>query len=283
MFRMISLIGLFVMASCTTIEIKEQDIFDVKRTIGPEYFKDKPQRLEEVQIASQDSLHLEGWFISHPSAKGTVLFYGGNGFLRETAHWIIRAITEQKMNLLIFNYRGYGNNAGEPTISGLKTDAMAAYHYLVNTRNIPAERIIIHGHSMGTLLGGYIAGQQPVGGLVMESPVTEVRYYTEQMMPALLKPFIEFEIDSNLLNDSNIDQISRITVPLLIVVGKEDRITPPAMARKLYHTAASPDKRLKVLTKGGHNDLPQRKDYQNILYSFYDRAIKRSLSQGASE
>jgi hypothetical protein len=263
-----------VLTTCTTIEIKEQDIFDIKRTISPEYFSQSGLELDEVTFETEKDMPLNGWFIRHPSARGTVLFYGGNGFLKETAHYIIKSITDQQMNLFIFNYRGYGKNPGTPSISGLKADGVAAYQYLVTERKISPSQIIIHGHSLGTLVGLYVAEKNPSAGLVLESPLTDAEHFTEEIMPKFLKPFIQFKVDSTLLMDSNIDRISKIQVPLLILVGKEDPITPPAMAKKLYRVAVSREKRLMVLKDGNHNDLPQREDYQSIISDFYQKTIR---------
>ena len=262
-----------LMTSCITIEIRERDIFDVKRTIGPEDFSNSPYHLEEVTIISGDQITLDGWFISHPAPLGTVLFLGGNGFLKETSEQIIRSIVDQRMNLLVFNYRGYGRNPGIPTVSGLKADGMAAYNYLVDHRGISPNRLVIHGHSLGTLIGGYMADQKPMAGLVLESPITDMRFYTDKMLPALVRPFIRFDVESTLMIDSNLDRLSRLSIPLLIMVGKDDRITPPAMARKLYHTAPSYSKTIKILKKGGHNDLPERKDYRAAIAEFYSKSV----------
>ena len=263
-----------VITTCTTIEIKEQDIFDIKRTISPEYFSQSGLELEEVTFETEKDMPLNGWFIGHPSGRGTVLFFGGNGFLKETAHGIIKSITDQQMNLFIFNYRGYGKNPGSPSISGLKADGLAAYQYLTEERNIPPSSIIIHGHSLGTLIGLYVAEKNPSAGVVLESPLTDAEHFTDEIMPKILKPFIQFKVDSTLLMDSNIDRISKIQVPLLILVGKDDPITPPAMAKKLYRVAVTRDKSLMVLKDGNHNDLPERDDYQTIMSDFYQKTIR---------
>jgi hypothetical protein len=265
-------------SSCTTVEIKEEDVFDVKRTIDPSYFQNSEFDIEQISFTSGENLSLEGWFISHPLSRGTVLYFGGNGFLKETAYWIIKAVTEQKMNLLVFNYRGYGKNPGKPTISGLKADGLAAYNYLVNKKEIPPSRIIIHGHSLGSLVGGYVADKKPGAGLIMESPISDVNYYTKRMLPNFLKPFIHFKIDSTLLVESNIKRLSGTNLPLLLIVGKEDPVTPPEMAEKLFKTAPNRNKTLKILDKGGHNDLPERKDYQSIIDEFYRNTVKHSLT-----
>ena len=271
-------IVVFFFYGCTSIEIKEEDVFDIKRTISPSHFRNTAYQFEEVRFVSGKNLSLEGWFIRHPAPQGTVLYYGGNGFLMETAYETIHSIIGRGMNLFVFNYRGYGTNSGKPTISGIKTDGMAAYNYLVDKKGISPSRIIIHAHSLGTIVGGYVADQEKVGGLVMESPISDARYYTEKMLPGLLRPFIKISVDSSLLVDSNTDRLSRLSVPLLIIVGKDDPITPPAMAKKLYNIAPAKNKTLKILDKGGHNDLPERKDYQAFLGDFYKNSLKQNLT-----
>ncbi|MGM0530760.1 MAG: alpha/beta hydrolase [Bacteroidota bacterium] len=263
---------------CTSIDIKEEDVFDVKRTIDPSYFQNNAWQLEEINFSSGKNLSLEGWFISHPASQGTVLYYGGNGFLMETAYETIQSITARQMNLFVFNYRGYGKNPGTPTIAGIKADGMAAYKYLVQSRGIPPSEIIIHGHSLGTLIAGYVADQKTIAALVMESPISEAQFYQDKMLPKILRPFIRINLDSSLLVDSNTDRLSRLSVPLLIIVGKDDPITPPAMARKLYNIAPAKNKTLKILEKGGHNDLPERKDYQAFLGDFYKNSLKQNLT-----
>lgn len=280
MQRLIVLIPLITifLYGCTSIDIKEEDVFDVKRTIDPSYFQNNAWQLEEVNFSSGKNLSLDGWFISHPASQGTVLYYGGNGFLMETAYETIQSITELQMNLFVFNYRGYGKNPGTPTIAGIKADGMAAYNYLIQSRGIPPSEIIIHGHSLGTLIAGYIADQKAIAGLVVESPISEARFYQDKMLPKILRPFIRINIDSSLLVDSNTDRFSRLSVPLLIIVGKDDPITPPAMARKLYNIAPTENKTLKILDKGGHNDLPERKDYQAFIDDFYKNSLKPHLT-----
>lgn len=259
----------FFFSSCTTIEIKERDVFDVKRTINLESFSKKPYTAEEIQIETSDDLLLQAWYIDNPDAEKTVLYFGGNGFVIETSYHIITSIVEQNADLLVFNYRGYGRNKGNPSIEGIKTDALAAYEYLVNERKIQPENIIIHGHSMGSFLATYAASKREIAALVLESPITDLNDWSETALPWFLKPFLNFEADSSLLNNSNLREIKKINVPLLLIAGEEDKITPSQMAEKLYQTSVSQNRNLLIIKKGGHNDLPQKNIYQKALRRFY--------------
>ncbi len=59
----------------------------------------------------------------------------------------------------------------------------------------------------------------------------------------------ERQMKANVTHDVR-GQLNQITVPTLILVGKQDELTPPRMAKELK--AEMPDARLLVLEQGGH-------------------------------
>jgi pimeloyl-ACP methyl ester carboxylesterase len=59
----------------------------------------------------------------------------------------------------------------------------------------------------------------------------------------------ERQIKANVTHDSR-GQLNRIFVPTLILVGKEDELTPPRMAKELKEEM--PDAKLLILEQGGH-------------------------------
>jgi hypothetical protein len=270
----IILFTLFLFISCTTIELKEEEAFDVKRSIEPDYFTGSDYTIEEIEFSSGDTLLLNGWRITQDSSIGTVLYFGGNGFVMVTSFYIINSIIEQNVDLMIFDYRGYGKNPGKPTVAGLREDGLAAYDFLTGDGGANAESLILHGHSLGSFVASYVADKRGAAGLVLESPVTDIRDWTGRLVPWLLKPFIRFDIDPVLRENSNIERLSGLDIPLLIVTGRSDQITPPGMAEKLYDKAASGDKELLIIENGGHNDLPQRQEYKDALRRFYQEVLK---------
>jgi alpha-beta hydrolase superfamily lysophospholipase len=263
---------LFVV-SCSTIKITEKDVFDVKRTISPEDFKNGPAALTEVRVLTPDNIALNGWFIKHEAATGTILYFGGNGFVMVTSYHLIKAIIAQQVNLFVFDYRGYGKNPGTPSVAGLKADGLAAYDFLLREKKIPPEKLILHGHSLGTFIATFVAVQKDIAGIVLECPITDAKDLTGRLVPWFLKPFVKFDIEATLLENSNVERIAQISKPLLILAGKNDQITPPVMAEKLFQHAKSKDKTLQIIATGGHNDLPQTEDYRQALKEFYQAVL----------
>jgi uncharacterized protein len=264
---LIAACGLFV--GCTKIELTEKDAFDVKRTIDAQWFRDRAYGFETVKFKSGDSLALNGWFIRHPQARGTVLYCGGNGFVMVTSYHIIRSIIEQRVNLLVFDYRGYGENPGKPSVKGLQLDAIGAYEFLTGERNVSPESLVIQGHSLGSYTATFLADTKPAKGLVLESPVTDAKDWTGRLVPWFLKPFIKFDIDAVLLENSNPNRLAEMQLPLLIIAGEDDQVTPASMAESLYDISGSDPKDLVIIENGGHNDLPTKQKYLQALDQFY--------------
>jgi len=261
---------LLLLSSCTTIEIKEHDLFDVKRTIRPQMFRNMPYELDELTLTTPDSISLQAWFIENPGAEKTVLYFGGNGFVIEIGYNIITSIVKQNVNLLVFNYRGYGRNAGSPSIEGFQKDGLAVYDYLIHERNVDPRNIILHGHSLGSFIAAYTANQRQSGALVLQNPVTDMEDWTKTAIPWFLRAILNFEVDRTLVENSNLEQIKRVEVPIFIVSGQEDKITPPTLAEKLYETATNTSKKkLLIVEGGGHNNLPEMGAYTQALRRFY--------------
>ena len=266
-----SLLFIILFGSCTNIDVEEEMLFDVKRTIRPSHFEgdEVSAELEEVSFRTSDGLELEGWYIRSPGAERTVLYVGGNGFVIASSYHIITSIYRRKVDLLVFDYRGYGRNPGTPSFEGIHLDTKAAYRYLRNERGVAPEELIIHGHSIGTLPATELANGRPAAALVLESPVTEAHHMSRRFVPAILRPFVKLRFAKSILEESNLREVPKVTIPLLLIVGSEDNITPKELAEELYERATVEEKRLEILEDGDHNDLPQRDDYRRIIREFY--------------
>ena len=64
----------------------------------------------------------------------------------QNAHLLYRTCD---INILLFDYRGYGKSTGTPSESGLYTDAQAVYDYVRRRNDLNQERIIVFGRSLG--------------------------------------------------------------------------------------------------------------------------------------
>ena len=262
------LLFLILFSACTTIEIKEEDAFDNHRTVTPESFSSQNLTLSNKTIETDDGITLNAWHLTRDDAQATVLYFGGNGFLMVKSRPLIEAYSNMPVNIILFDYRGYGLSSGEPSVEGIQTDARTMYRHadaLSDSLSIP---LYIHGHSMGSFLSTYTAKREDVAGYILESPVSEVSGWTKKLVPWLLRPFVRFDIDSNIASQNNLERVATITSPLLVIGGTEDNITPFEMAEDLYKASASSDKKLVSIEGGNHNDLPYFGNYATSIEEF---------------
>ena len=72
-------------------------------------------------------------------------------------------------SVFAYDYHGYGASGGKANEQNAYEDHDAAYLYLTQVLQVPADRIIAHGRSLGGAVAIDLASRKPLGGLVVES------------------------------------------------------------------------------------------------------------------
>jgi fermentation-respiration switch protein FrsA (DUF1100 family) len=220
------------------------------RTVSPDSTNLKYQRIE---FRSEDALKLSGWVIL--SEKDTLtspwlLFCHGNASDISYIDYIERykLFTNLGLNVLTFDYRGFGESEGKPSEAGLYKDVMASYNYLTIVRHIKPERIIIYGHSLGTGVAIELATRVPAACIVVEGGFQSVPETAHQMYP-----FIPMRL---LVRNRfmSIDKIDLISMPKLFIHSSDDEINPISEGRALYEKSLPPKSFLEI--KGSHDPAP---------------------------
>lgn len=204
---------------------------------------------EDVTLTTSDGLELGAWYV--PAGDGgrdiTVLVANGNGGNRAGRAPLAHELARAGFDVLLFDYRGYGDNPGSPSAAGLGRDAVAAYTYLVDERDITPNRLLYFGESLGAGVITGLAATHPPAGLLLRSPFVSLaevgrRHY----------PFVPVGL---LLRDEYplADQLAEVAVPTTVVYGTADSIIPPAQSRDVAEAAAGPVEVVEI-SGAGHND-----------------------------
>jgi abhydrolase domain-containing protein 12 len=69
----------------------------------------------------------------------------------------LAAGSPERIHVLTFDYRGFGNTPGVPTEDGLIQDAIAVVDWALNVAKVPPSRILIFGQSLGTAVNMAVA------------------------------------------------------------------------------------------------------------------------------
>ena len=125
-----------------------------------------------VTEAGQPQLH--GWWIpAGPDSRFTAIYlHGADGNIGDAVNEIALLHVAQ-MNVLAFDYRGYGESQfARPSEQHWLEDAESAIQFLTNTRHTAAGSIVLVGHRLGANLAFEIAAAHPeLAGVVAEDPI----------------------------------------------------------------------------------------------------------------
>lgn len=175
---------------------------------------------------------------------GLVVHLHGNGERIELWAQGMRPWREAGYWLLLPEYRGYGGAAGSPTEAGIVQDAVAFLRVALDETQVPAERVLLHGRSLGAGVAAQVATHIRPAGIVLESGFTRVVDLTRRML-----------VPDFLVRDryDTLGALRGTNIPVLILHGLDDEVIPFSHAERLH--GAIPGSEL-VPMRCGHNDCP---------------------------
>ncbi len=237
---------------------------------------------EAVTFASADGPALSGWFFPADDPVGTIVHCHGNA-QNMTAHWqLVRFLPARGFNLLVFDYRGYGESEGRPSRSGTVADAKAAVEYVLGRDDVDPERVGIYGQSIGGAIGAVVAASdERVRAAVIDCSFTSYRRMAAHALRLNPATRIAARPLAGLLIASGYDPIDHVGEiaprPILIVHGTADELVPMEMSRELYQ-AAGENAELYLIDGAGHLDahiiIPV--EYPNRISRFFADAFAES-------
>lgn len=191
-------------------------------------------RFFDVEFESTDGETLHGWWYPSDETDMTYLWFHGNAgnvtLYREDLEFLV----DLPLQILVFDYRGYGKSTGFPTEEGVYQDGIAAYEHLRNNKNLSPDQLILMGQSMGGGITTYVASHKPCAGVILESVFTSVPDLTKNTLPV---PYLDRLFQTKL---DSLSRISSITAPLLFIHGTLDQTVPISFGKKLYRQANEP-------------------------------------------
>lgn len=223
---------------------------------------------ESVKIETEDHETLYGWFIPTPGAIGTVLFFHGNAGNISHRLAYLPMFQKLKLNLFLFDYRGYGQSSGTPSETGTYNDALATWDYLTETRDIPSTEIVLYGESLGGAIASWLATQRHSAMLILASTFTSIPELAQNIYPFLPARWIaRFEYNT-LANLKSID------LPVFIAHSPHDEIVPFSNGERLFQAANEPKQFLALAN--GHNDgfIFMREEWIDTLDVFIGAHLK---------
>jgi uncharacterized protein len=236
---------------------------------------------QPLSVPTEDGEMLAAWWMPHADARADVLYFHGNGGNLSLWLPVLAGVHARGLNVLAFDYRGYGRSTGRPTEAGLYRDAEAMVQalrrlrggdsgrppesgshkvegheratadHVSGRRNRDIRPMIYWGRSLGGAVAAYATTRTPPDGLILESAFVDkaavIRHHLVLRTLNLLASY-RFET-ATLLRDFH--------GPTLVMHGDADSVVPHAAGRELFDRLGG-TKRFVTLAGADHNDVQPR-------------------------
>lgn len=210
-------------------------------------------QVDNIDYVQSDGAISRGVSIHKPDAAFTVLYFMGSG-IRVDANGtnMAKAFTELNANFISFDYRGFGRSdapASAISLADLERDTLAIYDHV---RKTTPGKLVVHGHSFGSFVSAKLAGLRPLDALVLEGTGTSAQAYADNLVPWFAKPFVNVNLDQELLAIDNRLALAKFQGPVMIINGANDNQTPANTARELFSALNKTNKRYEEIQHAGH-------------------------------
>uniref|UniRef100_A0A0E0LDQ8 Serine aminopeptidase S33 domain-containing protein n=1 Tax=Oryza punctata TaxID=4537 RepID=A0A0E0LDQ8_ORYPU len=213
-------------------------------------------------------------YVRQPGARLTLLYSHGNAAdLGQMYELFVELSSHLNVNLMGYDYSGYGQSSGKPSEQNTYADIEAAYRCLVETYGATEENIILYGQSVGSGPTLDLASRLPhLRAVVLHSPILSG---LRVMYP--VKHTYWFDIYKN------IDKVPLVKCPVL---GTADEVVDCSHGRALWELSKIKYEPLWV--KGGnHCNLELYPEYIKHLKKFVTAIEKlpptKDESSGSSD
>ncbi|KAG9037022.1 hypothetical protein FRB95_007317 [Tulasnella sp. JGI-2019a] len=235
---------------------------------APHYHGLAPFKTLNLMLTTPDNVRIGAWFVLSDSAYKssgafnrtqppnptevtralenfpTVLFFHGNAASRAVKY----RVQFYGANLLVIDYRGFGDSESFPSEAGLNIDARTSWDWLVENGADPKD-IVILGQSLGTGVATKLATQLTEEGitprgLVLTAPFSAVTKlletysfggYIPLFRPLQIFPYASYIIERfTHTRYETISLISDVRCPILIVHAKDDGTIPFSHSTDLF-------------------------------------------------
>ncbi|KAH9283930.1 Alpha/beta hydrolase domain-containing protein 17C [Echinococcus granulosus] len=205
-----------------------------------------------------------------PESRITILFSHGNAVdIGQMAGFLFSLSQRFGVNVLVYDYSGYGASTGQTLEANLYADGEAALVELRERYLCPLNRIVLYGQSIGTAPTVELATHYAVAGVVLHSALMSG---LRVVCPGTTRRFCFDPFNS-------IDKVEHIQSPTLVIHGTDDHVIGLHHGKELYARLPNPLEPLWV-DGADHNNIELFHEYTIRLEKFFQvdmrQAVKRS-------
>ncbi|KAK1314606.1 hypothetical protein QJS10_CPA06g01261 [Acorus calamus] len=222
------------------------------------------ENVEVARVQTRKGNEVVSMYVRNPLATSTLLYSHGNAAdLGQMYELFVELSIHLRVNLVGYDYSGYGQSTGKPSENNTYADIEAVYKYLVKNYGVKEEEVILYGQSVGSGPTLDLATRLPrLRAVVLHSPILSGL----RVMYSVKRTYW-FDIYKN------IDKIPLVNCPVLIIHGTADEVVDWSHGRQLWELCK--EKYEPLWLKGGnHCDLELFPEYIKHLKKFISTVEK---------
>ncbi|KAK2663198.1 hypothetical protein Ddye_001772 [Dipteronia dyeriana] len=231
------------------------------------------ENVDVLKLDTKRGNQVVAMFIKNPAARLTVLYSHGNAAdLGQMYELFYELSFHLRVNLMGYDYSGYGQSTGKPSEQNTYCDIEAVYRCLEEKYGVKEEDVILYGQSVGSGPTLDLATRLPkLRAVILHSPIMSG---LRVMYP--VKRTYWFDIYKN------IDKIPFINCPILIIHGTSDDVVDWSHGKQLWELCK--EKYEPLWIKGGnHCDLELYPQYIKHVKKFISAIEKSHLRHGSGQ
>ncbi|KAL0395733.1 UNVERIFIED_CONTAM: Alpha/beta hydrolase domain-containing protein 17C [Sesamum calycinum] len=183
------------------------------------------ENVEIMRLPTRRGTEIVAMYVRHPMASSTLLYSHGNAAdLGQMYELFIELSIHLRVNLLGYDYSGYGQSSGKPSEQNTYADIEAAFKCLEENYGTKQEDVILYGQSVGSGPTLDLATRLPrLRAIVLHSPILS----GVRVMYSVKRTYW-FDIYKN------IDKIPLVNCPVLIIHGTADEVVDFSHGKQLW-------------------------------------------------
>lgn len=227
-----------------------------RREILPPPKEERPL-IDEQTAPTADGSEISIW-VRKPETKrrAILLHFHGNAENLSTHYYYVAWLGDYGIEVILFDYRGYGRSPGEPSRDGLIEDGRAALRFASARATAAKLPLFVLGQSLGGAVAIPSMAEEnvPVRALVLESTFPSYRRLARKKTAEywILWPF---QWPLSLLVGTSYqpeDYVDKITCPTVVIHGDHDGVVPFENGERLFSELKMKDKEFWAVPGGGH-------------------------------
>lgn len=219
-----------------------------------DHFIEIPLKQSPLSSSLSSPPTIGAFFFEYPSSQKVLLYSHGNGEDIGQLWGYMNSLSKiLKVNVLIYDYIGYGINSSKPSEQGCIDAIRGCWEYLLYVKGFLPNSIVCYGRSIGTGPTVHLVSQLCDKGVLPRAMVLEAPYTSV------------FDVVSDLVGHSSAacdlfkskNKITSVTIPVVLFHGTIDNVIPFKHSLALDEICKKHQVSCELveLKGGSHNDL----------------------------